>query len=260
MAFASGWHATDFALRPESYRCRRQVVLETVDQVRRLWRGETMAVLDGVGNTQHVGIFPPPVQRELPVWITSAGGVETFRNAGRAGAGLLTHLLGQEPDELAGKIAEYRAAFAEHGPATGGRGQVVLMVHTFLGDDEDEVRRTVHRPLCDYLRSSLGLLLGSQADGAAPVDIDRLPPEEIDFLVQRAFDRYLEHGGLLGTVATCRKAVERFRAIGVDEIACLIDFGLPAKVVLNGLEHLGELRVACAAPATTEELTSVERL
>jgi natural product biosynthesis luciferase-like monooxygenase protein len=244
LAFASGWHASDFALRPENYRNRREVVLDSVDQVRRLWRGETIAVLDGVGNTQQVGIFPPPVQRELPIWITSAGGVETFRNAGRIGAGLLTHLLGQEPEDLAVKIAEYRAAFAEHAP-TGGRGQVVLMVHTYLGDDDDDVRRAVHGPLCDYIRSSLRLLLGSQADGAKPIDPGRLPPEEIDFLVQRGFCRYFDHGGLLGTIDKCRSAVARFGAMGVDEIACLIDFGLPAKTVLQGLEQLNQLRALC---------------
>src|SRR5215475_885370 len=247
LAFASGWHPADFAFHPENYQRRRQVTLEHLDQVRRLWRGETAAVPDGVGGTRQVGIFPPPVQPELPVWVTSAGGVETFRNAGKAGAGLLTHLLGQEPDELGAKIAEYRAAFAASGPADGRRGHVVLMVHTYLGDDAQEVRAAVREPLGSYLRSSLGLLLGSQADGLPRVDVDRLPAEEVESLVDRAVDRYIGHGGLLGTVATCRAAVERFRGLGVDEIACLIDFGLPAKTVLEGLEHLDRLRAQCAA-------------
>jgi acyl-CoA synthetase (AMP-forming)/AMP-acid ligase II len=38
--------------------------------------------------------------------------------------------------------------------------------------------------------------------------------------------------------------VERLRAIGVDEIACLIDFGLPDEVVLEGLERLAELKLS----------------
>ncbi|MGH3931549.1 MAG: MupA/Atu3671 family FMN-dependent luciferase-like monooxygenase, partial [Pseudonocardiaceae bacterium] len=89
VSFASGWHAVDFALCPENYANRRAVVLDTVETVRRLWRGESVIRRDGVGEPAELRIFPPPVQRELPVWITSAGGVETFRNAGRAGAGLL---------------------------------------------------------------------------------------------------------------------------------------------------------------------------
>ncbi len=249
LSFASGWHAVDFALRPENYEDRRRLVIEYTDQVRRLWRGEKIDVVDGTGKAQQVGIFPPPVQRELPVWITSAGGAETFRNAGRAGAGLLTHLLGQDVEDLAAKIAEYRTAAAQ----TGSAGHVVLMLHAFLGEEEDLVRELVRGPMSDYLRSSLGLLLGSQQGSARKVDPASLRDKDIDFLVGRAFDRYYDDGALLGTVAKARRMVERARDIGVDEIACLIDFGLPQATVLTGLELLNELReltsASVAAPA-----------
>lgn len=249
LSFASGWHAVDFALKPENYADRRQVLIDYTDQVRRLWRGEQVDVVDGTGAPQRVGVFPPPVQPELPVWITSAGGVETFRNAGRAGAGLLTHLLGQDVDDLAGKIAEYRAAAREQGS----EGHVVLMVHTFLGEDEDEVREQVRGPMCDYLRSSLGLLLGSQQGSARKVDPAKLRPKDVDFLVERAFDRYYDDGALLGTVDKAARVVERARAADVDEIACLIDFGLPQRTVLAGLEQLNRLRELTSSPlaATT---------
>lgn len=239
LSFASGWHAVDFALRPENYENRRQVLIDYTEQVRSLWRGEKIDVVDGTGKPQQVGIFPPPVQPELPVWITSAGGVETFRNAGRAGAGLLTHLLGQDLGELEAKIAEYRAASVEH---HGKEGHVVLMVHTFLGEDEDEVRELVRGPMSDYLRSSLGLLLGSQQGSARKIDPSTLREKDVDFLVQRAFERYYEDGALLGTIDKTRKIVDMAAGIGVDEIACLIDFGLPQQTVLSGLDHLNALR------------------
>ncbi|MFS8097185.1 LLM class flavin-dependent oxidoreductase [Lentzea alba] len=239
LSFASGWHAVDFALKPENYENRRNVLIEYTEQVRSLWRGGKMDVVDGTGKPQQVGIFPPPVQPELPVWITSAGGVETFRNAGRAGAGLLTHLLGQDLGELETKIAEYRDASREH---HGKDGNVVLMVHTFLGEDEDEVRDLVRGPMSDYLRSSLGLLLGSQQGSARKIDPSSLREKDIDFLVERAFERYYDDGALLGTVDKTRKIVDRAAGIGVDEIACLIDFGLPQETVLSGLNHLNVLR------------------
>jgi len=242
LSFASGWHAADFALRPENYQNRRQVVLDYVEQVRRLWRGETIAVIDGVGTQRELGIFPPPVQPELPVWLTSAGGVETFRNAGRIGAGLLTHLLGQDLDDLATKLAEYRRALADRGNADGWPGHVVLMVHAYLGEDDDEVRETVRAPLCDYLRSSLGLLLGSQVDGSRKIDPANLATDDIEFIVARSFNRYYDDGGILGTVLKAQRVVARLASLGVDEVACLIDFGLPTKTVLAGLEHLGRLR------------------
>jgi natural product biosynthesis luciferase-like monooxygenase protein len=237
ISFASGWHAGDFALRPENYADRRQLTVDYLNQVRALWRGDEMSIVDGVGKPASVRVFPPPVQRELPVWVTSAGGEETFRAAGRAGAGVLTHLLGQEPGALAGKIAAYRKELPGDWP-----GHVVLMVHAFLGTDEGAVRDLVHEPMLRYLRSSLGLLLGSQVDGARRVDPAKLSESDVDFLVERSFDRYHRDGGLLGTPDRLRDTVAYFAELGVDEVACLIDFGLPAETVLAGLPHLDALR------------------
>jgi natural product biosynthesis luciferase-like monooxygenase protein len=247
LSFASGWHAVDFALSPGNYDNRRQILLEHVEKVRSLWRGETLAIVDGTGNDQEVKIFPPPIQPELPVWITSAGGVETFRSAGRIGAGVLTHLLGQDLNDLATKIAEYRAAVAGRESSDGWPGHVVVMVHTYVSEDDDEAREVVRGPLCDYLRSSLNLLLGSQVDGAPKIDPARLSGADVDFLVQRSFNRYFDDGGLLGAVDKTARVVERLRALGVDEVACLIDFGLPPEKALAGLTQLGRLRRLSAA-------------
>ena len=88
--------------------------------------------------------LPRPVQSELPVWVTSAGNPETYRMAGEAGANVLTHLLGQSVQEVANKIRIYREARAAagHDPAAG---IVTLMLHTFIGDDQDEIREIVAR-------------------------------------------------------------------------------------------------------------------
>ena len=40
----------------------------------------------------------------------------------------------------------------------------------------------------------------------------------------------------------CVEMVGRLRVIGVDEIACLIDFGVPRCAVLESPGHLAELR------------------
>lgn len=245
LSFASGWHADDYVLRPENYADRRQLLGEYVDTVRRLWRGESATFPNGVGDPHEVRIFPPPVQKELPVWVTSAGSVETFRAAGRLGAGVLTHLLDQDIEGLAVKLTEYRKALAERPDADGWPGHVALMIHTYLDEDEDTAREVVREPLSDYMRSSLHLLLGAQLDGRRKVDVSKLSTEDVDFMVSRAFDRYFDFG-LLGTVAKATDAVERFRSIGVDELACLIDFGLPTDSVLSGLTHLAALRRSAA--------------
>ncbi|MFF7635957.1 MupA/Atu3671 family FMN-dependent luciferase-like monooxygenase [Kitasatospora sp. NPDC008050] len=248
VSFASGWHSGDFAIRPENFADRKQVSADTVDAVRRLWRGEEIELADGRGEPIRVRIFPAPVQARIPVWLTTSGSVETFRAAGRAGLGILTHLLGQDIDELAASIAEYRRCFAEaraeHGQA--GEGNVVLMLHTFLGADRESVRGIVHRPFSDYLRSSVGL--SSRAGGASADDGgDELDPEDVDFMVEQAFNRYFETSGLFGTVDDALAVVRRLDLIGIDETACLIDFVGDTDAVLGALPYLDELRRAWAS-------------
>jgi natural product biosynthesis luciferase-like monooxygenase protein len=244
ISFASGWHAVDFAFRPENYARRKEIVLETVETVRRLWRREPVAVTDGAGAETSISIYPPPVQPELPVWLTSAGSVETFEAAGRIGGGVLTHLLGQDLEELAKKIAIYREAFTPQ-PGSRSSGQVVLMLHTFLGQDQEEVRETVRAPFSAYLRSSIGLFARAAGAQFPGVDLERLSPADLQFLIDRSFDRYFDTGGLFGTVENGVRIVERLRDLGVDEVACLIDFGVDADRVLGGLQYLDELRRLC---------------
>ncbi|HWO40961.1 MAG TPA: MupA/Atu3671 family FMN-dependent luciferase-like monooxygenase, partial [Candidatus Eisenbacteria bacterium] len=96
VSFASGWHANDFVFAPENYAGRREIMVREIEVVRKLWRGDSVSLRDGVGSEVEVKIFPRPVQRELPIWITAAGSPDTFRPAGESGANLLTHLLGQD--------------------------------------------------------------------------------------------------------------------------------------------------------------------
>lgn len=242
VSFASGWHAIDFTLRPENYQDRRTVLLDTIDKVRRLWRGEQLSFVDGTGQPTDLRIFPTPVQADLPVWITCAGHPETFRTAGRAGAGVLTHLLGQDLDDLAKKLVEYRLAFREHHPDSPGDGHVALMLHTFLGHDRDQVRELVREPFSNYLRSSIGLIARASGDVLPDIDPDSLDPEDIEFLVERSFNRYFDTGGLFGTVDDGMRMLERLDDLGIDDVACLVDFVDDTDAVLDGLNHLDTLR------------------
>lgn len=245
VSLASGWHPVDFALSRVPYGDRKRVLTDSIEQLRGLWRGDGHEVVDGNGAPATVRMFPPPVQRELPLWVTSAGDAGTFRSAAAARAGVLTHLLHQDVDELAAKIADYRRTARE--TYTGWDGHVVLMLHTFLGTDRDEVRATVEGPLRAYLRSSVHLLTRSFSALDPDFDIDALEDEDLDFLVAQSFDTYFEQRGLFGTVEEATATVERLRAIGVDEIACLIDYGIGTRTVLDGLRRLNALREACEA-------------
>jgi alkanesulfonate monooxygenase SsuD/methylene tetrahydromethanopterin reductase-like flavin-dependent oxidoreductase (luciferase family) len=71
------------------------------------------------------------------------------------GANVLTHLLGQTVEDLAQKIVAYREARAAAGHP--GRGTVTLMLHTLVGDDDDEVHDLARQPMMTYLGASFDL-------------------------------------------------------------------------------------------------------
>jgi natural product biosynthesis luciferase-like monooxygenase protein len=246
ISFASGWHSVDFVLRPGGYAERKNIMARDIATVRRLWQGEKVEFPDGTGELSAVQIFPPPVQADLPMWITSAGTPETFRLAGQLGTGILTHRLGQDYAALEGNIALYREEMAaEHG--LDARGHVVVMVHAMLGPDRAKVREQVREPLSGYLRSSIDHVARSSVGATRDnFDVEQMSEQDRDFLVARAFDRYFSTSGLFGTVADGAEVVRRLTAIGVDEIACLIDFGVPQQDVLDSLRYLDELRSGCA--------------
>ena len=247
VAFASGWHTDDFALRPENYAECKEIMYQEIQTVQRLWRGEAVRVRGGTGKEVELRIYPRPVQPQLPVWITAAGNVETFARAGEVGANLLTHLLGQSVEELAEKIACYRAARERHGhdPQAG---HVTLMLHTFLGEDRDEVRRRVREPFTNYLRSSVGLVTNFARGIGMSLNLETVSRQDMDTLLAYAFDRYFETSALFGTPKSCEALVERLAEIGVDEIGCLIDFGVSADDALDGLRHLRTLKEATGGP------------
>ena len=267
IAFASGWQPDDFLLRPENYADRTGALMQCIADVRALWRGERRSFPGPLGKDVAVRIFPRPAQPELPFWITSAGNPETFASAGRVGAFILTHLLGQSVEEVAAKTEAYRRAWREAGHP--GEGHVTLMLHSFVGEDAEAVRSIVHGPLVDYLRTSTNLLKQyawsfpafkrpAGSDAADQPDLASLSAEETEALLEHAFDRYFETSGLFGTPEDCLALIRRLQAIGVDEIGCLIDFGIPTATVLKHLPALNRLRQLATATGEDSEMTLAE--
>jgi natural product biosynthesis luciferase-like monooxygenase protein len=240
ISFASGWHAADFIFAPENYAGRKQIMLEQIEVVRKLWRGESLSLRGGSGTEVSVRALPTPVQKELPVWLTAAGHPDTFRAAGQIGANMLTHLLGQGKQELAEKIAIYREAWQLAGHK--GRGHVSLMLHTFVGTDPEVVREKVRVPFTNYLASSLDLMKNLAQSLGLKIDSSQFTEDDWQALFAHAFNRYFETSGLFGAPEQCIEIVESLKKIDVDEVACLIDFGVDYASVMESLKHLDEVR------------------
>jgi natural product biosynthesis luciferase-like monooxygenase protein len=252
LAIASGWQPDDFVLRPENTPPQNKPAMyETIDQLRRLWRGDAVEFPTKDGTPFAVVTQPRPVSKDLPIWVTTAGNPATWREAGEIGANVLTHLLGQSIDEVAEKIGIYHDALrtAGHDPADF---KVTVMLHTYLANSRTEAEAVAREPMKDYLRSAAGLI--KQYAWAFPafkkpkgvtnpfeVNLEDLSEEEMEGILEFAFQRYFNDSGMFGTVADGLERAEQLKRIGVDEIACLIDYGIATDTVMAGLKPLAKV-------------------
>ena len=233
VSYASGWHPNDFLFAPDVYEQRKEVMFSHIETIRKLWAGETVEFPGVNGSPAHVSILPRPIQSQLPIWLTTAGNPETWRRAGEIGANVLAALPGYAPEDLKQMIDLYREARASHGHDPG---IVSMMVHTFVGDSNQAVKEKVRVPFTHYLRTYFKQFEKIQADQAELTEADK------DALMAAAFEQYFQDKTLFGTPGKCVRLVEKLSELGVDELACLIDFGVDTDSVLESLNRLDELR------------------
>ncbi len=252
LAIASGWQPDDFVLRPENTPPQNKpAMFEAIADLRKLWSGEEVAFPRQNGEMHSVLTQPRPVSKKLNVWVTTAGNPETWREAGANGCNVLTHLLGQSVEEVGEKIKIYHAALREagHNPD---EFTVTLMLHSFLADTREEAEEIAREPMKDYLRAAAGLIKQyawafpafkkpKGVDNAFQLDLGSLTEDELEGILDFAFERYFNESGLFGTVEDAMARVEQVKAIGVTEIACLIDYGIEVDQVLEGLKPLAEV-------------------
>ncbi|MEP1942426.1 MAG: MupA/Atu3671 family FMN-dependent luciferase-like monooxygenase, partial [Sulfitobacter sp.] len=264
LAIASGWQPDDFVLRPENTPPENKPAMyAAIDQLRSLWRGDAVAFPTKDGTPFSVVTQPRPVSQTLPIWVTTAGNPATWREAGEIGANVLTHLLGQSIDEVADKIKIYHTALrdAGHDPADF---KVTVMLHTYLADTREAAEEIARGPMKDYLRSAAGLIKQyawafpafKKPEGATSpfqVDLEGLDTEEMEAILEFAFQRYFNDSGLFGTVNDAVARTEDLKRIGVDEVACLIDYGIAVDTVMEGLKPLAEVLSRANAGAALED-------
>jgi natural product biosynthesis luciferase-like monooxygenase protein len=232
ISLASGWNSVDFWRCPERYADRRRLAQDAVGEIRRLWAGEPLLVTEHRGGEREIVAHPRPVQSTVPIWLTCSGNPDSFAAAGRVGANVLTSLLGQTIDELAGKIRLYREMWTRSGHEGEG-GEICVMVHTLLGADHEEMVSISRTPLENYFLAAIDLDLTAGTD-----ELDETARRELATL--RA-SHYLEASMLIGSPVRCHGLLGQLRAAGVSELACLLDFGAPFEKVLAGLDHLADL-------------------
>nr|WP_234320317.1 non-ribosomal peptide synthetase [Streptomyces sp. SBT349] len=241
LCFASGWHARDFALAPENYGRHRELMYEQMETVRSLWSGEPVSVTAGDGQATDIRLHPRPLQARPPLYVAVVGNPDSYRRAAAHDLGIVTNLMAQTVEQLAENIALYRRTRGENG-LDPDAGRVVVLVHTYLGDDAERVRAEAYQPFVSYLRSSLSLFNQVTNSLGVDVDLDNTPEEDVEFLLGRAYERYCASRALIGDVPAAVDTVRLLREAGADEIACFVDFGVPAGKVLAALPAADRLR------------------
>lgn len=248
LGVASGWVPNDFVIsdHQRDFECRKRVFQEKTEALRTLWRGEPFTAVNPQGEEISVVTIPRPIQRDVPMWITAAANPETFRQAGELGTNLLTHLLGQTVEALGEKIKIYREARRAAGHP--GDGIITLMLHTYVAGSDEEAHEVAREPMKRYLASSLSLAAAHLESvpflkNPEDIDLEALTPEMADEVMEASFEKYYHTGSLIGSFEKCMDMVEKLEDIDVDEIACLIDFGIEEERVLRELEKLNVVRV-----------------
>ncbi|SCW90728.1 natural product biosynthesis luciferase-like monooxygenase domain-containing protein [Rhizobium mongolense subsp. loessense] len=239
ISFAAGWNANDFILSTTEFEARRERVSSDVDVVRKLWQGDDVIISD-----RPVKTFPRPMQHSLPIWLTTTGRPESFIAAGRIGANVLTHLRGQELNELPAKIELYRRSRKESG--YDGEGQVTLMMHTYVHEDRVRAIKDIQQPLMAYLGSSLDLTHASTKRVKHERRNSATAAALRDAMLLEACERYMNESGLFGTPQDVIATVEQLDRAGVDEIACLVDFGVDYTNAMASLSLLADIKNSLA--------------
>jgi natural product biosynthesis luciferase-like monooxygenase protein len=228
LALATGWDADSFALAPGNYASRQEVLFDYAVQLRDLWSGDGILRRNGAGVDRSLRTYPRPLQPKLRLWITATHRSELFERAGAQGFHVLTALLMQDLDELAANVRRYRASRQAAGLDPTG-GCVSVMLHTYVGASDDEARNTARGPLTTYLKSSIDLW-SKEAE-----ELKRLPEDQV---AEVAVNRYMDRSSLIGDSTAALAMLAKLRGMGIDEVACLVDFGIAPNLALQSIERL----------------------
>jgi natural product biosynthesis luciferase-like monooxygenase protein len=240
IAAASGWHVNDFVLSPGTYKNRYEDMYEKVALIQKLWRGEKIPLTNGEGVTIDVGILPAPIQKELPIWLTGQSD-DSFLNAGRLGFNVLTANFALKHDikEFIRKARIYRDAIQTH---HGRRGHITLMAHTFVGENTEEIKTIVRPAMAEYLKVNIGMQKDHSVGAKEGKGFSHISERESEIMISAQVSNNL-HSELsfIGTLDQCAQRAESLSKNEVDEIACLIDFGIGMEDVMASLRRLSRL-------------------
>lgn len=243
ISVANGWQPEQFVLSRKPFAERRSLAAQQVAQLARLWGGQSIELSDASGQRRTVQTYPRPVQPELPLWITCSSNPDGWSMAATLGANVLTGLLELTEEQVFARIRQYRRGMADQHGRTG---HVTLMMHTAVATTwTDNIHVETESALKNYLTNHLAFyerMLKERESVAS--DVQTLTAADKEALIDRGVRRYLRRHALVGDEAAVAGRLAEIAGIGVDEVACLVNFGRSHEAVLTTVNSLVNLQAS----------------
>jgi len=241
LCFASGWNPNDFVFFPENFNNRKNILFDSIKAVRSLWNGDSVNFKGSDSIEKPFKILPKPIQNELPVWIACGGSIETYIKAGEIGAGILTGLFNGNFIELKEKITAYRKAYKKNNHKKDGD-KVVLMLHTYLDETIEKAHEKARPSMKKYLLKSLEMSGKLALEYGNDQLVESINEKTVEELLLFSVNKYLKENSLIGDIESSFFILNKALESGVNEIACLVDFGIDKKYVLEALPRITQLK------------------
>lgn len=218
----SGYLAAEFEGLGVDPATKQRRFEEALDRILRGFRGE--AVTWASPNSPAVRLNVQPVQRPHPPVTLAVQRREAVPFVARKGLGiaLIPYATVASLGELGEEIREYRSHLPPGNP-----GRVAVALHVYAGREPERARRALDRYLSTRRETGSTYYLSKLEHHPEAATAAGIEAADLAFL------------GSAGVVA---EKLGRLRALGVDELLAIVDFGdLPFELSLESVRALGSL-------------------
>jgi alkanesulfonate monooxygenase SsuD/methylene tetrahydromethanopterin reductase-like flavin-dependent oxidoreductase (luciferase family) len=111
-----------------------------------------------------------------------------------------------------------------------------------LGEDREAIRTIARPALTRYLKVNLEMQKDNSSGKRDEKGFTQLNDRESEIMIRTQVNNDLQSPlSFVGTLERCAEQAASLHENGVDEIACLIDFGIGSEEVLASLRRLSAL-------------------
>jgi len=238
---SSAYEQQGFGIDPAESRAMWQEALSIIPK---MWRDEPFSYQGRYFQIPERHIIPKPVQQpHPPIWLACTS-PESWRLAGLNGIGALGFSFLLEMDELERNLQTYRSHLQRARPVGEFvNDQVGAFTMVYCAPSNEEAEETALEAFGWYILSSYRLFLahGKGASWQMLSEKERHFLEALEGRTAEVFRYLREHNSIVvGDPDRCARAFERYQALGIDRMLCLMQVrGIPLDKVMESIRLLG---------------------